>query len=140
MFVILGGAYNGKRKFVEQLIASKGDMELVEWSGKLPSEFVPTTNKRYIISDFEKIISNFLALPELQAAEIITKLLFQLAKDNEVYCICTDMSRGVVPLERQDRQLRDISGRVYQKLCAEASDVIRVWYGIPQWIKGEQHG
>lgn len=42
---------------------------------------------------------------------------------------------GVVPVEPFERQWRDEAGRVYQLLAAGASDVTRLWAGIPQVLK-----
>lgn len=78
--------------------------------------------------------------PEENAAQQILGQIIQIAARAEVFCICTDTSRGVVPLEKEARQLRDTCGRLYQGLCNEAQAVIRVWYGIPQILKGDYHG
>lgn len=42
---------------------------------------------------------------------------------------------GVVPIEPQDRDWRDETGRVYQLLARNARRVTRVWGGIPQVLK-----
>jgi len=47
----------------------------------------------------------------------------------------TDMGRGVVPMEKQARLLRDTCGRLYQALFAEAEQVVRIWYGIGEQLK-----
>ncbi|WP_236610139.1 bifunctional adenosylcobinamide kinase/adenosylcobinamide-phosphate guanylyltransferase [Planococcus halocryophilus] len=46
------------------------------------------------------------------------------------------MNRGIVPTERIERELRDLVGRLYQLLFTEAQQITRIWYGIPQTIKG----
>lgn len=136
MYVILGGAYNGKRAYVENLIAQLPQKKTVFCNGVLPSEREGIQNKRFIISNFEEIILPQLHVPEEQLAHQIFDQLGRISEQAEVFCICTDMSRGVVPLEKEARQLRDTCGRLYQRLCQEAKTVIRVWYGIPQYIKG----
>lgn len=136
MYVILGGAHNGKRAYVENLIAQLPPKETVFYNGVLPSEVEMMQNKRFIISNFEEIILPHIHMPEEQLAQQIFDQLVGISDQVEVFCICTDMSRGVVPLEKEARQLRDTCGRLYQRLCQEADTVIRVWYGIPQYIKG----
>ncbi|MGN7476576.1 bifunctional adenosylcobinamide kinase/adenosylcobinamide-phosphate guanylyltransferase [Solibacillus silvestris] len=140
MYVILGGAYNGKRAYVKALVAKLPEKELVVCEGILPRIEKVTENKRFIISDFEQIILPYLDEPEEQAAQRIFEHIAEISGQAEVFCICADTSRGVVPLERGARQLRDTCGRLYQKLCNEAETVIRVWYGIPQFLKGEHDG
>lgn len=46
-----------------------------------------------------------------------------------------EVGSGVVPIEPFEREWRDETGRVYQLLARQASDVTRVWAGIPQALK-----
>ena len=140
MFIILGGAHNGKRAYVEGLIAQLPPKELVEFEGKLPLIEEVAGNKRVIISNIEQIVLTYLHQPEEQAAQQIFARIAEISALAEVFCICTDTSRGIVPLEKEARQLRDTCGRLYQKLCSEGQTVIRVWYGIPQILKGAHYG
>lgn len=59
--------------------------------------------------------------------------------EKEVYVIATEIGRGIVPMEASMRKLRDDVGRFYQQLFAVAESVTRIWYGIPQTIKGDVH-
>lgn len=137
MHIILGGAYNGKRKYAQQLIAKLQPKELVVCEGILPDISKASANKRFIVSEFEQIIKPLLHLPEDEVAEQVVQQLLLINQLSEIYCICTDISRGIVPLEKEARQTRDTCGRIYQQLCEQANIVTRVWYGIPQRLKGE---
>lgn len=140
MHIILGGAHNGKRAYVEKEISRFKQVNIHYFNGKLPDKQNPFANTCIVISQFEQIIAPFLNEPEQIIAQEIFEQIEQLAQKNDVYCICTDTSRGVVPLEKEARQLRDTCGRLYQLLCAHAETVTRVWYGIPQKLKGDYHG
>ena len=140
MYVILGGAHNGKRKYVEKLIAQLPAKELIVCEGHLPKLANIKENERYIISNFEQMILPYLHEPEEKAAQQIFNQIIQIAERAELFCVCTDTSRGVVPLKKEARQLRDTCGRLYQKLCNDAQTVVRVWYGIPQILKGDSDG
>lgn len=140
MYVILGGAYNGKRNYVEQLMTTMVLKEVIDCKGKLPDVAEATASIRFIMSEFETLIKPYLHLPEEEIAKLIVEQILRLSEISEVVCICTDISRGIVPLEKEARLIRDTCGRIYQKLCHEAHTVIRVWYGIPQFLKGEHHG
>src|SRR5690606_18477101 len=140
MYVILGGAHNGKRKYAEKLIEQLPAKELMICEGYLPKVENINKNERYVISDFERIILPYLHEPEEQAARQIFEQMIQIAERAELLCLCTDTSRGVVPLEKEARQLSNTCGRLYQKLCNEARTVFRVWYDIPQILKGDSHG
>lgn len=49
--------------------------------------------------------------------------------------ICTDISSGVVPVEKEMREWREMTGRTLMYLGKEAKEVTRVFCGLPQNIK-----
>lgn len=124
MHVYIGGAYNGKTKYVRR------------WIGDQPACFCTMetaanakSGERLVISNVHDWLKNT-ELTEQQANEAL-----QAVSHQDTIFILTEIGRGVVPLEAEQRELRDRCGRVYQQLCKEASDVTRIWYGIPQSIK-----
>ena len=50
---------------------------------------------------------------------------------------CDEIGCGVVPIEQNDEKWREAVGRLCCALASEADAVIRVWAGVPQFIKGE---
>lgn len=50
---------------------------------------------------------------------------------------CDEIGCGVVPIEQNDENWREAVGRLCCALASEADAVIRVWAGVPQFIKGE---
>jgi adenosyl cobinamide kinase/adenosyl cobinamide phosphate guanylyltransferase len=50
---------------------------------------------------------------------------------------CDEIGCGVVPIEQNDERWREAVGRLCCALASEADAVIRVWAGVPQFIKGE---
>jgi adenosylcobinamide kinase / adenosylcobinamide-phosphate guanylyltransferase len=134
MHVIIGGAYNGKRKYVlEQL----GDSRYTIYEGEIPTGTF-SKEEHVIISDFEKLVLANREHDELKNAEMIVQQLKRLQQQTHVICICRDIGRGIVPIEREQRFIRDACGRVYQQLFKEAETVTRIWYGIPEVIKKEK--
>lgn len=130
MQIVFGGAFNGKRQFVKNLI---NDRE-VEWhESRLPE----TAENSTVVAGIEKWVKQQL---EQQATEkIITdriKRLVEIQKGGKHIWILTDMNRGIVPADPLEREMRDIIGRTYQYLFAEAEKITRIWYGVPQTIKG----
>lgn len=49
--------------------------------------------------------------------------------------ICTDLSSGIVPLEKELREWREMVGRTMVYLGKEAEEVTRLFCGIPQRLK-----
>lgn len=129
MYIILGGAYNGKRQYVT------GRFQQVKL---LEGNFLKYTYQHgdvVAIGSFEKTVQALIHLPEDEIVEEMLATLLKIDKTCTLICICTDMTRGIVPIDRVDRKVRDCCGRLYQKLCVQNAEVIRIWYGIPQILK-----
>lgn len=137
MQVIIGGANNGKRKFVKQQLMQHPSGKIHFFEGELPKKDLFSTEDILVIGNFENIILPKVHLDEVVIAEEIFNRLIELNKQARVICICTDIGRGVVPMEKEERKLRDACGRLYQNLISESEDVIRIWYGLPEALKGE---
>lgn len=57
--------------------------------------------------------------------------------DRKVVFIGCDIGKGIVPLDPNDRQWRDITGWCYQELARLCNKVEIIWNGIAQTIKSE---
>ena len=128
MHIVFGGAYNGKRQYV---LTQLGNEPYEEYSGEIPSEACQTV----IISNFEQLVMTYRQMDELEVAKTIVAQIQALSKQEKVICLCNDVGRGIVPIDRNERFIRDACGRVYQALFQEAKSVVRIWYGIAERIK-----
>lgn len=122
MHVIFGGAFNGKRAYVEQRIEGRS----VQWINA--QEEIPV-----LLSNTEVIVVFGI---ETELEEWLERLE-RWNEEVEVIVIATEIGRGIVPMEASMRKLRDDIGRFYQQLFAKAESVTRIWYGISQTIKGD---
>ncbi|WHT48370.1 bifunctional adenosylcobinamide kinase/adenosylcobinamide-phosphate guanylyltransferase [Sporosarcina thermotolerans] len=61
--------------------------------------------------------------------------IVEAVEGRDVIFILTDIGRGIVPMDALQRALRDACGRLYQQLIAQADEVTRIWYGLPQTLK-----
>lgn len=130
MHVFIGGAYNGKTDYVMRALDGQ-DVFIAD--GFLPEKVPPC--KTLVIKNIEKwLITQNLEADEVLVADIMIRIK-ALEENCALYIIVTDMGRGVVPMEKQARLLRDTCGRLYQALFAEAERVVRIWYGIGEHIK-----
>ena len=125
MHIVFGGAYNGKRQYV---LAQLANEHYEEYNGELPSEACKTV----VISDFEQLVMTYRQMDELEVAKVIVARLVALSKQVKVICICNDVGRGIVPINQDERFIRDACGRVYQALFKEAESIVRIWYGIAE--------
>lgn len=126
MRVIIGGAHNGKRAYVKTELLQRG-MDDYEWfDGLLPS----IGNRPVVVAGLEIWLRDCRLDEETAMQEVLNAL-----KNRTAIVILTDVGRGIVPVNADDRTLRDRCGRLNQRLVAEADEVIQVWYGIPKIIK-----
>jgi len=52
------------------------------------------------------------------------------------YVLCREIGCGIVPADRVERAWREAVGRLCCRLAREADEVVRLWWGIPRWLKG----
>lgn len=135
MHIIFGGAFNGKQQFVKNL-CNKQAKRTHFYSGEVPIE-IYTKQDIVVIQQLEQLLLPLEHLGEIQAATTIAEQLFQLDQKTQLICICTDMSRGVVPIDKTQRFLRDATGRLYQQLFEQSESITRIWYGLAENLKGE---
>lgn len=130
MHVFIGGAYNGKTDYVMRALDGQ---EIFLADGFIPENI--SSCKALVIKNLDKwLLTQNLEDDEVLVANVLTRLK-ALEENYALYIIVTDMGRGVVPMEKQARLLRDTCGRLYQSLFAEAKQVVRIWYGIGETIK-----
>ncbi|WP_153730336.1 bifunctional adenosylcobinamide kinase/adenosylcobinamide-phosphate guanylyltransferase [Sporosarcina obsidiansis] len=124
MHIFIGGAYNGKTEYVRRWI---GDQPAFFCTMETVASAAP--EERLIISGLQDWLRRS-ELSESEASEAV-----RLVSMHDTVFILTDIGRGIVPLEPEQRELRDRCGRLYQQLFKEATEITRIWYGIPQTIK-----
>ena len=124
MRVIIGGAHNGKRDYVKELLADEQYAWVDCSDGKLD---LPSGQKIVI----DRIEHWLMQTDESEATELILKAI----EGKDVIFILTDIGRGIVPMDAEQRALRDACGRLYQQLIAQADEVTRIWYGLAQTLK-----
>ncbi len=125
MHIIIGGACNGKRDYVRTMLAGRE----AEWfEGVIPKQ--SDSCQLMVVAGIEK----WLAETKLSEEDAIDYVLAAVAS-RHVIIVMTDIGRGIVPIDAQQRKLRDACGRLYQRLMAEADEVTRIWYGIAKTLK-----
>ena len=115
MNLIIGGAYQGKLEYAEEVF---GKQEVF------------TCSPERAELDFSKPV--LYHLEGIEAREYLRQHRPEL--DGKVI-ICTDISQGIVPVETQMRALREMTGRAMVYLAKEADTVTRVFCGLGQKLK-----
>ncbi|MDD6763712.1 MAG: bifunctional adenosylcobinamide kinase/adenosylcobinamide-phosphate guanylyltransferase [Clostridiales bacterium] len=108
MILIIGGAYNGKAEFAR-------------------SFGVPDTKILY--NAHEKI-------KQLMKEHRNVEAEFKKAIDGIEIITCDEIGLGIVPIDKFERDWREMTGRLICDTAKKADTVYRVYYGIAQKIKG----
>ncbi|WHY02973.1 bifunctional adenosylcobinamide kinase/adenosylcobinamide-phosphate guanylyltransferase [Neobacillus sp. DY30] len=142
MHFITGGAFNGKRAWVKENYGVTGT-------------WISAYQNHVLSADIDHIQSNLLVLEGIEAwLKELTKtydadscrdiwnstfshwLNWEEAETNRnLVVIGTDITKGIVPMEKENRLWRDVTGWVYQDIGAKADKVDIIWYGLNQTIK-----
>jgi len=104
--LIIGGAFQGKYEFA-------------------------LTLKQTIINNLQDIIKEFM----LKKVNVDDEILTLISGEDKII-ICREIGCGIVPLEKSEREYREITGRILCDIAKKADCVYRVQAGIPTKIKG----
>ncbi len=125
MILIFGGSYQGKLDFAKENFGiSDTDVFLctqeneIDWS------------KKVIYNADQAFLRHVREGKE--SREVLAEHLDQL-KDSII--IVNDISQGIVPMERELRDWREMTGRAMLYLSKEANEVYRVFCGLGSKIK-----
>lgn len=141
MHFVTGGAYNGKSKWVRSMYDGGIDWRSA-YKGRSWNE--ATFNENVIVLEgFEEWMVPLVAMREdfKDMRESVQSYLKSWiawereALERKIIVIGTDITKGIVPSEKESRALRDAVGWAYQDLTAVAERVDVVWYGLNQQIK-----
>ncbi len=142
MHFVTGGAFNGKSRWVKKFyqLDEIPHKWISAYNGKAAFEL--DHNGPIILEGIEIWIRDWVQDKEL--SQIRNKWQKQLAKwlewekadvNRTIVLIGSDISKGIVPMEADDRKWRDAAGWAYQDTAAAADRVDLIWYGISQKIK-----
>lgn len=127
MIFVIGGSYQGKREFA------------LEKFGLKPEDIFDCTEDTQTINFTKPVIAHIerFALGCVRRGEEPREYwCAHLDQLSNAILIADDVSCGVVPIDATIRAWREATGRANNYLAGEASQVIRVFCGLGQVIKG----
>lgn len=144
MHFVTGGAFNGKRAWV------KGEFPHAVWLSAYRSDLltkgVPENfeNDVVVFEGLELWVREILMEKSLEESRVYFRdvwealLSWEMSNhQHRIVIIGTDITKGIVPIEREERTWRDLTGWVYQDLAKKCERMDVIWYGMNQTIKGE---
>ena len=129
MILITGGAWQGKLDFAIELASEKGkDGSKVAEGAADPFE---SAFDSFIIHGFHEYIRRI-----LEEGKSVDSFIDSIAEQNpDVIIISNELGCGIVPMNQEDRQWREVSGRASVRLAGISEEVYRLACGIPSRIK-----
>lgn len=119
MILIIGPAYSGKREYAQIILRKRpgGDGAAGETQGRLRTEVQELVTAKMDETDLRRLADSL-----ARSAEILT---------------ASETGAGIVPVGEDIRRIRESQGKLLSLLAARADTVVRVFYGIPEVLKGE---
>lgn len=142
MQLVIGGAFSGKRKVVKRrnetcswVSAYEGD-RIVDWITKWEkgSTLVMEGWEKWIAAELKDREHN----DEIrnQFNTLFQSLLKEEQNRNEkIVLIMLEVGKGIVPLQKDDRRLRDLAGWIAQDAAHFSTEVDLVWNGLSKRLK-----
>lgn len=142
MHFITGGAFNGKRAWVKENYGVIGTWLSAYQEHQLNADINQIKSELLVIEGIEdwlrvltKTYDSY-RCREIWNSTLDYWLLWEEAESNRsLIVIGTDITKGIVPMEKQNRLWRDVTGWAYQDIAAKADRVDIIWYGLNQTIK-----
>ena len=142
MQLILGGSFAGKRHVVKEKhqayswVTSYNNEELWDWKSRWLKDTTLVLEgwENWILQELQNNDSN----DEIRDIfyEVFHCLLEEEKKrNNMIVLIMLDMGKGIVPLEKNERRLRDIAGWIAQDAAKLSEQVEYVWNGLSKRLK-----
>lgn len=126
MKLIIGGAFQGKKKFAETLTGIPAEKFADGQTCAFPEIF-----EQPVICHFHEYLRRMLE-KNMDTAALIDEVV---ERNRDLVIISNELGYGVVPADRFDRCYRETAGRVCTQAAAAADEVYRVICGIPARIK-----
>lgn len=133
MKLIIGGAFQGKRDFAFHLVEKEPGRALLA-DGETDS--LDQALCCDILCGFQEYVRRFF-IEEADGDRKLREFIDCLIKENPgVIVTANELGCGIVPIEKNDRILRERSGDACQFLAGFSDEVYRVVCGLPVLIKG----
>lgn len=133
MIFIIGGEFQGKLQYALELTGLDESSVADGSKDKIDNFF-----SKPIIYNFHLLIRRL--LEEKNDVESIKVKVGDIIKDNpEIVIISNEIGYGIVPIEKFDREYREVTGRVCCEIAKNAKEVHRVICGIGNIIKEDRN-
>jgi adenosylcobinamide kinase / adenosylcobinamide-phosphate guanylyltransferase len=145
MQFVTGGAFNGKSSWVRAYNQINGDNS--RWFSAYLQDILPVSldhldKKMVILEGIEQWVKGLLI--EVEAEKVRGKWqgllenwqMWERAEQGRtVILIGSDITKGIVPAEAENRVWRDVTGKVFQDSASFCERADLIWYGLNKRLK-----
>lgn len=139
MHFIVGGAFQGKRKWACTYYRITTEHKHVVWYNGYEREYSETDanilEQIVVLEGLEAVIRR---IPDLTYWKRMFRMWHEWERqrpDRTVVWIGSDITQGIVPIDKEERLWRDVTGWCYQHLAQLCDRVDRVWCGLAERMK-----
>lgn len=129
MELFIGGSFQGKTRYAKEKFPDYVIYDEVNFKGL--SELAP--GKKVILNHFHLCVKAL--LEERTQEEIALWMEELLERFPDMLLISDEVGSGIVPMEKAERQFREVTGRLLCDVAKRAERVVRFVCGIPTQIK-----
>lgn len=130
MELYIGGYAQGKLTYVRKKYPKAQIYDENNWQ-----QLAVCTGQTVICNHLHRIIAAELAEGKTQA-EILAELQDIMQRNEKICFICDEIGNGIVPIEKAERDYREVTGRILTELAEQAETVTCILCGLGQCIKG----
>lgn len=130
MELYIGGYAQGKLTYVRKKYPKAQIYDENNWQ-----QLAAYTGQTVVCNHLHRIIAAELAAGKTQA-EILAELQPVRQRYEKICFICDEIGNGIVPIEKAERDYREVTGRILTVLAEQAETVTRILCGLGQCIKG----
>ena len=133
LLVVIGGAYSGKRKYVrEQCLEG---LWFSAYDGcRLEDSMGIGKGQTIILEGFEVWLEELIR-SEKDDDDILRLMKDTIASLHDPVLIMLEVGRGIVPVKKEDRRLRDLMGWLQQHSVGQADRAVYIWHGLARAMK-----
>lgn len=139
MHFVTGGAFNGKAEWVRTFYRLDEDRSF-SWFSAYRGDALPKNlpgDSIVVLEGVEQwILQLGAAFNRNTGKEWLEAWLdWERSGERKIVVIGTDISKGIVPMEREVREWRDVTGWFYQDAVKSCDRFDLIWYSVAKRVK-----
>jgi len=133
MELYIGGYKQGKLEYVKNVFKDYSVININTYDDFIDLQTDKEINSDFILNNFSNIVK--ICLEKLNEEEVKKTILDTLSLFPNVIIISDEIGNGIVPISKEERIYRELTGRLLIEIAKKSNKVFRIVCGIAQQIK-----